>query len=46
MPIESSACGIQIIPYIFPKSFLSYYSQEASGLLYLPQREDLGWRWM
>lgn len=44
-PTESSPCRKQIIPYLFPNSFLNNDSQEASGLLHTPQREDVGWRW-
>lgn len=44
-PLESSPCRNQIIPYLFPTSFLNHHSQEASGLLCTPWGEDVGWRW-
>lgn len=44
-PLESSPCRNQIIPYLFPTSFLNHHSQEASGLLCTPRGKDVGWRW-
>lgn len=44
-PIESSPYRDQMTPYLFPNSFHNYHSQEVSGLLHAPQREDVGWRW-